>query len=139
MATQDWKIHRHSCLCLVGAYPDDAYVVLSLSCVAKCVFTNLLQNVALCHNFAGIMAVRFILGMFESIIGPVFVILTSNWWTRPEQAFRSCVWLSGTPVRSNGGIEMLSSQGSNTFRSETSSVVFSATAWAPVSSGHSCW
>jgi MFS family permease len=53
---------------------------------------------AFCTTFAGIMTVRFILGMFESIIGPVFVILTSNWWTRSEQSFRSCVWLSGTPV-----------------------------------------
>ncbi len=34
----------------------------------------------------------------ESIIGPVFVIVTSNWWTRQEQAFRTAFWLSGTPV-----------------------------------------
>ncbi|KAF4437149.1 Major facilitator superfamily domain, general substrate transporter [Fusarium austroafricanum] len=52
----------------------------------------------LCFNFSGIMAVRFFLGMFESIIGPIFVIVTSNWWTRPEQAFRSAFWLGGTPI-----------------------------------------
>lgn len=56
-------------------------------------------NSALCFNFAGIMAARFFLGLVESIIGPVFVIVTSNWWTRPEQAFRTAFWLGGTPVR----------------------------------------
>ena len=44
------------------------------------------------------MVNRFFLGLIESIIGPVFVIVTSNWWTRPEQAFRTAFWLSGTPV-----------------------------------------
>lgn len=42
--------------------------------------------------------VRFFLGAIESIIGPVFVIVTSNWWTRQEQALRTAFWLSGTPV-----------------------------------------
>ncbi|UKZ74854.1 hypothetical protein TrVFT333_002524 [Trichoderma virens FT-333] len=51
----------------------------------------------LCFNFAGIMAARFFLGLVESVIGPVFVIVTSNWWTRPEQAFRTAFWLGGTP------------------------------------------
>ena len=58
----------------------------------------LIVTIALCKNFAGFMVIRFALGLVESIIGPVFVILTSNWWTRSEQAFRACVWLSGTPV-----------------------------------------
>lgn len=44
------------------------------------------------------MAARFFLGLVESIIGPVFVIVTGNWWTRREQAFRTAFWLSGTPV-----------------------------------------
>ncbi|KAJ5358814.1 major facilitator superfamily domain-containing protein [Penicillium cataractarum] len=52
----------------------------------------------LCYNFAGILVVRLFLGMVESIIGPVFVIVTSNWWTRPEQAFRTAFWLGGTPI-----------------------------------------
>uniref|UniRef100_A0A8H7KEZ2 Major facilitator superfamily (MFS) profile domain-containing protein n=1 Tax=Bionectria ochroleuca TaxID=29856 RepID=A0A8H7KEZ2_BIOOC len=52
----------------------------------------------LCFNFAGIMSVRFFLGFLESINGPVFVIITSNWWTRSEQAFRTAFWLGGTPI-----------------------------------------
>ena len=53
---------------------------------------------ALCYNFAGILVVRLFLGMVESIIGPGFVIVTSNWWTPAEQAFRAAFWLGGTPV-----------------------------------------
>lgn len=56
------------------------------------------RMLALCFNFAGIMVVRFFLGFLESINGPVFVIITSNWWTRSEQAFRTAFWLGGTPV-----------------------------------------
>ncbi|KAJ5771892.1 major facilitator superfamily domain-containing protein [Penicillium odoratum] len=52
----------------------------------------------LCYNFAGIATVRFFLGLVESIIGPVFIIITSNWWTRSEQAFRTAFWLGGTPI-----------------------------------------
>jgi hypothetical protein len=44
------------------------------------------------------MAIRFFLGLLESITGPVFVILTSNWWTRSEQVVRTAFWLGGTPV-----------------------------------------
>ncbi|KAF4966819.1 hypothetical protein FSARC_5534 [Fusarium sarcochroum] len=68
--------------------------------IAGAVFTwsIIVLLTTLCTNFAGIMAIRFFLGMFESIIGPVFVIITSNWWTRPEQAFRTAFWLSGTPI-----------------------------------------
>ncbi|KAF3399638.1 hypothetical protein DPV78_006303 [Talaromyces pinophilus] len=52
----------------------------------------------LCYNFSGILAVRVCLGLVESIIGPVFVIVTSNWWTRQEQTFRTAFWLGGTPI-----------------------------------------
>ncbi|RAK81243.1 MFS general substrate transporter [Aspergillus fijiensis CBS 313.89] len=52
----------------------------------------------LCYNFVGILVVRLFLGLVESIIGPVFVIVTSKWWTRSEQAFRTAFWLGGTPI-----------------------------------------
>ncbi|KAH6900811.1 putative allantoate permease [Thelonectria olida] len=52
----------------------------------------------LCFNFGSIMAARFFLGLVEIIIGPVFVIVTSNWWTRREQVFRTAFWLGSTPV-----------------------------------------
>ncbi|KAK2776156.1 transporter C460.05-like protein 3 [Colletotrichum kahawae] len=64
---------------------------------AVCIWSAIVLLTPLCFKFAGIMTVRFFLGLMESIIGPVFVIITSNWWTRPEQAFRTAFWLGGTP------------------------------------------
>lgn len=55
---------------------------------------------AVCSNFGGAATIRFFLGFFESVTGAVFVMITSNWWTRQEQAFRSAFWLGGTPVSS---------------------------------------
>lgn len=46
------------------------------------------------------MTNRFFLGFVESITGAIFVVVTSNWWTRREQAFRTAFWLGGTPVSS---------------------------------------
>ena len=56
------------------------------------------HSLATASNFAGAAAIRFFLGFFESITGAVFVVITSNWWTRDEQAFRAAFWLGGTPV-----------------------------------------
>ncbi|KAF5263291.1 hypothetical protein FOXYS1_5961 [Fusarium oxysporum] len=65
---------------------------------AVCAWSIIVLLTVKCTNFAGIATIRFFLGLCESIIGPVFVIITSNWWTRPEQAFRTAFWLSGTPI-----------------------------------------
>lgn len=79
------------------------------------------------------MAARFFLGLVESIIGPVFVIVTSNWWTRPEQAFRTAFWLGGTPVRIAFSVYLLFRVlKSSVPRLETSSVAFSPTALGQV-------
>lgn len=94
------------------------------------------RRTALCFNFAGIMAVRFFLGLMESITGPVFVIVTSNWWTRPEQAFRTAFWIGGTPV-SNPLVPIYSRVAyANIYRLEISLVAFLAMLWASVSFGH---
>ena len=36
-------------------------------------------------NFAGAVAVRFFLGVFESAVTPGFALFTSQWYTRKEQ------------------------------------------------------
>ncbi|KAH7134520.1 major facilitator superfamily domain-containing protein [Dactylonectria estremocensis] len=65
---------------------------------AVCIWSAIVLLTPLCFNFQGIMAIRFFLGLMESIVGPVFVIITSNWWTRKEHAVRTAFWLGGTPV-----------------------------------------
>lgn len=45
-------------------------------------------------NFAGAVAVRFLLGVFEAAVTPGFVLFTSQWYTKDEQASRTGFWFS---------------------------------------------
>lgn len=40
-------------------------------------------------NFPGLVATRVLLGMFESAMAPALILITSMWYTRQEQPFRS--------------------------------------------------
>ncbi|GAB7329172.1 hypothetical protein MBLNU13_g00993t1 [Cladosporium sp. NU13] len=51
------------------------------------------------RNFASLMIVRFLLGMFESCVQPTFIILTSMWYTREEQALLTALWYCMTGVQ----------------------------------------
>ncbi|KAB8230794.1 major facilitator superfamily domain-containing protein [Aspergillus alliaceus] len=57
-----------------------------------------------CHaaasNFAGITALRVLLGVFESAISPGFTIVVGMWYTPSEHALRSCIWFAGNGVAS---------------------------------------
>jgi MFS family permease len=45
-------------------------------------------------NFAGAVAVRFFLGVFEAAVTPGFALLTSQWYTKAEQGSRTGIWFS---------------------------------------------
>ncbi|KAF1915901.1 major facilitator superfamily domain-containing protein [Ampelomyces quisqualis] len=51
-----------------------------------------------CHvaakNYAGILALRFLLGMFEASISPAIMNIVSMFYTRAEQPLRMCVFLA---------------------------------------------
>ncbi|PWY86635.1 putative MFS transporter [Aspergillus heteromorphus CBS 117.55] len=47
---------------------------------------------AACHNFQGLMATRFFLGLFEAGCLPLFGMLTSQWYRRVEQPIRVAAW-----------------------------------------------
>ncbi|EOD44867.1 putative allantoate permease protein [Neofusicoccum parvum UCRNP2] len=46
------------------------------------------------HNFAGLAAVRFIMGMAEACLFPVCNIITVMWWKNQEQPIRMACWMS---------------------------------------------
>lgn len=48
----------------------------------------LLLTTPACHNFAGIAANRFLLGVVEAVVNPGFVLIMSMWYTRDEQPLR---------------------------------------------------
>ena len=45
-------------------------------------------------NFAGAVAVRFFLGLFEAAVTPGFALITSQWYTKREQGYRTGIWFS---------------------------------------------
>ncbi|KAM4064436.1 major facilitator superfamily protein [Hirsutella rhossiliensis] len=49
---------------------------------------------AACHSFAGLMAARFFLGLFEAGCLPLFSVITSQWYRRSEQPLRVAAWYS---------------------------------------------
>ncbi|KAI7187241.1 MFS general substrate transporter [Hortaea werneckii] len=57
-----------------------------------------LWSVVLCchaaaQNYAGILVLRFILGMFEANISPCIMNIVSTFYARPEQPLRMCIFL----------------------------------------------
>ncbi|KAK3291634.1 general substrate transporter [Chaetomium fimeti] len=47
---------------------------------------------AACTNFTGLVTVRTLLGLFESVCQPAFVVLSSTWYKREEQTARVTYW-----------------------------------------------
>ncbi|KAI9839757.1 MAG: hypothetical protein M1838_004268 [Thelocarpon superellum] len=62
-------------------------------------FNIILWGLVLCcmaatTDFAGAVAVRFFLGVFEAAITPGFALFTSQWYTKKEQGMRTGIWFS---------------------------------------------
>lgn len=49
-------------------------------------------------NYAGFQFLRVVLGMLESAITPIFVIITSQWYKKEEQYIRSAIWFSSCGI-----------------------------------------
>ncbi|KAI1134883.1 MFS general substrate transporter [Hypoxylon sp. FL0543] len=47
-----------------------------------------------CKNFAGIAVNRFLLGCFEAVVNPGFVLVLSMWWRHDEQPMRLTTYYS---------------------------------------------
>ncbi|KIW33174.1 uncharacterized protein PV07_00045 [Cladophialophora immunda] len=74
--------------------------VLQLFPLAKYVSVNvviwgaILAALAACKSFASLMVCRFFLGAAEATIVPAWVVFTSQWYRKEEQAFRVGIWFS---------------------------------------------
>ncbi|KAI2776745.1 MFS general substrate transporter [Daldinia loculata] len=53
-----------------------------------------LACLAACKNYAGLLVCRFFLGVLEAGVVPAWVLFTSQWYTKEEQAFRVGIWFS---------------------------------------------
>ncbi|CEJ60725.1 hypothetical protein PMG11_09288 [Penicillium brasilianum] len=52
------------------------------------------------RSFATLAPARFFLGVFESCLNPGFVLISSSWWKREEQAARIGLWYSANGLAS---------------------------------------
>ncbi|KAH6885217.1 major facilitator superfamily domain-containing protein [Thelonectria olida] len=81
---------------LVVEYPQN-YIIVRVP-IAKylsfCIIAwgTTLACHAACKNFTGLVTVRTLLGIFESACQPAFVLLSSMWYRREEQAARVTYW-----------------------------------------------
>ena len=50
---------------------------------------------AAAQGYHSLLAARIFLGIFEAAIAPTGVLITSQWYTKPEQALRSNFWACG--------------------------------------------
>lgn len=66
--------------------------------IATILWGAVLMCVAASRSFAGLMAVRAILGCLESCINPAFIIISAQWWTREEQPLRITYWYLGNSI-----------------------------------------
>lgn len=57
-----------------------------------------LMTIAACRSFAAVMTLRAILGVFESVINPTFMLMTSMWYKRSEQPERMGWWFMGNAL-----------------------------------------
>ncbi|KAK8911205.1 hypothetical protein ACHAQE_000379 [Botrytis cinerea] len=57
-----------------------------------CVWSIILSMHALCHNFEGLVVARTLLGISEAACQPIFVVLSSMWYKREEQAGVVIYW-----------------------------------------------
>jgi len=49
-----------------------------------------------CHNFAGLVVTRLLLGCFESAVAPSLILITGMWYKKHEQPPRVGLWYLGT-------------------------------------------
>ncbi|KAJ4253928.1 hypothetical protein NW762_010326 [Fusarium torreyae] len=93
---------------LAGEYPQN--FLLQKLPLAKMLSVNVfiwgavVACSAISTNFASLMAVRFLLGFFESCVQPAMMLLTSMWYTREEQSLLNSLWycMSGVQLMVGG-------------------------------------
>lgn len=74
---------------LMQAFPLAKYVAVNVT-----IWGAILACMAACKSFASLMVCRAFLGCAEAAIVPAWVIFTSQWYRKEDQAFRVGVWFS---------------------------------------------
>ena len=65
---------------LMQRFPTAKYLGLNVILWGVCVTVN-----SACKNFGSLIAVRVLLGVFESAVAPALILITGMWYKRDEQ------------------------------------------------------
>ncbi|KAJ4295563.1 Allantoate permease [Kalmusia sp. IMI 367209] len=74
---------------LIQLFPLAKYVSINVT-----IWGAVLASLSACKSYASLLACRFLLGAAEAAVVPAWVIFTSQWYTKNEQAFRVGIWFS---------------------------------------------
>ncbi|KAM0752342.1 MFS general substrate transporter [Meredithblackwellia eburnea MCA 4105] len=83
----------------LGAQPVGAFLLVKLKprtvmpIITFCWGVSLL-GMAASKTYSGLMATRFLLGLFEALCLPLFSLITVSWYRRSEQPIRVAAWYS---------------------------------------------
>jgi MFS family permease len=116
----------------VAEFPQ-AYLIQRFP-VAKVLGINvILWGITICctaatQTFPGVTAVRTLLGMFEAVITPALIMITSQWYTRRQATPRTGIWYCGLGAgQTIGGLISFAAQhGSTTSSFEGWRIMFVA-------------
>ncbi|KAK3311943.1 major facilitator superfamily domain-containing protein [Apodospora peruviana] len=85
---------------IIGSYPA---MVLAQKFPVERVASGLvvlwglcLMLTVVCNSYQGLYAQRFFLGMLESGVSPMFMLIVGSWYQKKEQAMRMGIWYSMT-------------------------------------------
>ncbi|PLN78361.1 MFS general substrate transporter [Aspergillus taichungensis] len=85
---------------IVGAYPAmtlaQRFPIERVASALVVVWGICLILTPACFNFKGLFAQRFFLGLLESGISPMFMLIVGGWYKKDEQALRMGVWYCWT-------------------------------------------
>ncbi|GKT48940.1 putative transporter [Colletotrichum spaethianum] len=76
---------------------EENYIIQKIPIAKWLAFNIIMWGITLslhaaCNNFTGLIIVRGFLGGFEAVCQPAFVLLTSMWYKREEQAATAIYW-----------------------------------------------
>jgi MFS family permease len=72
---------------LMQRLPIGKYLGINIACWGVLVACH-----AACTDYASLMVVRALLGVFEACVAPALILITGMWWTKPEQSRRTGLW-----------------------------------------------
>ncbi|OAA60127.1 Major facilitator superfamily domain, general substrate transporter [Cordyceps fumosorosea ARSEF 2679] len=87
---------------LVASYPIGWIMVrmpvAKFMAVCIALWGGTLMLMALPRNAAGLLTVRFLLGVLEASLGPGLTVIVAMWYRRAEQPLRHAAWFAGNSV-----------------------------------------